>query len=916
MLAKPAHCQSCLGWGWGCDGYVPASGSGENGVLIVAESAGEVEAADGMPLIGKAGHFFWSEMSRVGVEREGFKCHNVLSCRPPDNKLAGMSYENEVIAHCSPLLDATITGMQELCRQTGKTFTILTLGQIAFKRIMGFGPKHPILKEDYLCYPFWSDRYGAWVIAVDHPSYLMRGNHHLTPVMQFGVQRALEIAEQGITLHQPRYQLDPPAAVFDKWVQDYLAVQSNLAFDIETPMKKGKNEEVVAKEEDDDYTILRCSFSYKPNEAITIPWKAEYMPALERLFLSEGPKIAHNANYDVPRIKRHMDIRGDLYDSMLAWHVLNSSMPKGLGFIAPFYCKDILMWKHLSEADPATYNCIDSYVTLRCFEGIQRDLKNNGLWEVFEEHVVKLNRAFEYMGRIGVQLDLEGRKEAEVRLSGMLTKTEADMRAVVPIGARRTKQKDGYKKTPKSTEGLVRRAFDVRVLTCNRCGAEEVSKAHIKAKKKGNPCEGATLQEVQKQLERWAEPLEFKPSLVGMKNYQGVVKHRPVLSRRERKVTFDESALLKLIRQYPQDRLYPLVMDHRKVQKLLTTYIGVADELGMVRGGMQHDASGIIHPEFTHNPETLRSSCQHPNLQQLPRASDELSAIVRNLIVARPGHTFLANDYSGIEAVLVGYFAMAPNYIRLAKMDVHSFYTAYAMNALDGRVSTADLPNASWPNEKLRPHLAWIKGLFKKERNELYKHLVHGGNFMQGARGAQEKILTETGISYPVKTIQRVMDVYFELFPEIRRWHKSIMAQAERDGFVRNPFGYVQRFNKVYDYRKEGGKWVKEPGPQANEVIASGPQSTAAGIIKEALLRLFFNRFEEAGQYLRLLIHDELFLEVPEERWERVHGVLKEEMERPIVKLPLPESYGMGPYLVIDTEGKRGERWGSMRGLD
>ena len=273
----------------------------------------------------------------------------------------------------------------------------------------------------------------------------------------------------------------------------------------------------------------------------------------------------------------------------------------------------------------------------------------------------------------------------------------------------------------------------------------------------------------------------------------------------------------------------------------------------------------------------------------------------------------LARDYSGIEAVLVGYFACAPRYIRLAKIDVHSFYTAYCLNALDGRVKTVDLPELSWPDDKLIPHLAAIKKEFKFDRNQLYKHLVHGGNFMQTHKGAQHKIFVETGIEYPLKDIAKVMGVYFELFTEIPRWHSAMLEQANKDGFLRNPFGYIHRFNDVFSWTKEYGRWVKKLGTSANQVIAFLPQSTAAGIIVEAILRLFFERFEEAGQYLRLQVHDELVLETPLDLTDQIEVVLKNEMEQPVKALPLPASYNMGPYLVIDTEGKRGDRWGSLQ---
>lgn len=324
---------------------------------------------------------------------------------------------------------------------------------------------------------------------------------------------------------------------------------------------------------------------------------------------------------------------------------------------------------------------------------------------------------------------------------------------------------------------------------------------------------------------------------------------------------------------------------------------------------------GRIHTLYTFNPSTLRLASQNPNLQNLPRSGKEgdLQSIIRNLVIANEGNIFLARDYSGIEAVLVGYFASSAAYIRLAKMDVHSFYTAYAINQLDGRIHSSDLPLLSWDDDKLRSHLAGIKKEFKHERNELYKHLIHGANFFQGPKGAQAKIFAETGKEYPVSLIAKVMGVYFELFPEIKRWHNQEWLQAEKDGFSRNPFGYIHRFSKVFDYEKIGGKWIKSPGPDANKVVAFKPQSTAAGMIKEAMMRMYYNRFEEAGQYLRLQVHDEIFCEVPLELVEQVDQIMQEEMERPVPELGLPTSFGMGESLSILTEAKRGVRWGSMK---
>lgn len=330
----------------------------------------------------------------------------------------------------------------------------------------------------------------------------------------------------------------------------------------------------------------------------------------------------------------------------------------------------------------------------------------------------------------------------------------------------------------------------------------------------------------------------------------------------------------------------------------------------VIKGGMPTGPDSRIRTTYNHNPSTLRLASQHPNLQNLPRPTsdpNDPANIVRGLITAGPGQILLARDFSGIEALLVGYFAMSDRYMRLCKIDVHSYYTAWALNALDGRISANDLPELSWDDSRLRTRLAEIKKEFKADRNTLYKHLVHGANFFQGAKGAAEKIFHETGIEYPVKLVQKVMDVYFELFPEIRKWQMQLMVQADRDGHLRNPYGYIHRFSKIWDFEKVGGEWQRSPGPESNKVVAFLPQSTAAGIMKSAMLRLY-DRFEEAGQYLRLTVHDELLCECPVDYVDTLDAIMQHEMEQPAIELPLRG----GGYLSVGTEAKRGERWGQM----
>lgn len=906
---------------------MPQDGTGANGVLVVLEAAGEDEAISGIPTVGAAGQFLWNQLHQVGIEREGFRIHNVLSCRPPANKLTKMPYEAAVIQKCAPFLDATIEQHIREAKAFGKQPVIIALGKIAFKRLMGVTDRDEIMKESYLAYPFWSHRYNAWIISTHHPSHLMQGKQSLVPILHYCFQRALEIASHGLELDKLSYLEDPEPATFESWVQGYFSYADHnpecvLSYDIETPYKQGKDEAEITRTEDGDGAILRCSFSYKPGEAVSVPWRAGYYPALQELFVGDGAKVGwNNSSFDSPKIKEYFPINGDDIDAMLAWHVLNSSFPKGLGFVTPFYAQKFSMWKHLSKEQPAFYNACDADAALRCWLGIKSDLKRNGLWNVFNRHVTEVHRVFKFMSDKGVLLDQQMRREAEVRLTDLLDDIETKMEAAIPLEARRLKV---YKKAPKDTTGMVQVDGKVKMAVCPNCGMVGANAAHFKSigkkrLKAGDPENSCASFKAQKSLvstKLWAKPLDFKISKLGLSNYQKAVTHAPIFDRRKGKTTYDESAMMRLMKNYPTDALYPLILDHREKQKLLSTYLGVTQPNGLIKGGMPVGIDGKVHTTFSSNPSTLRSASQNPNLQNLPRPTSELSKIIRNLIIASPGCVLGAVDFSGIEAVLVGFEAAAAGYIRLARRDVHTYYTAWALNELEpGRIPANDLPLLSWQDDKLFSHLAHLKGILKKERNSLYKHLVHAANYAQTAKGAKEKIYAESGAEFRIELVQKVMDIYFELFPEIRKWHATVLLQAEKDGYLKNAFGYLHRFSSVFSYEKMGpGKWNKRPNPDVgNKVIAFNPQSNASGIIKEAMLRLYNDYFDEAGQYLRLLIHDELFSDIPEDRLDKVLKLMQTVMETPIPEFRLPESFGLGSHLSILTESKQGMRWGSMK---
>ncbi|WP_414076072.1 DNA polymerase, partial [Staphylococcus aureus] len=96
----------------------------------------------------------------------------------------------------------------------------------------------------------------------------------------------------------------------------------------------------------------------------------------------------------------------------------------------------------------------------------------------------------------------------------------------------------------------------------------------------------------------------------------------------------------------------------RQHHKLISTYVYVLD------------AAGRVHTTYTFNPSNWRKSSKEPNLQNIPKRN-ELAAAFRRTIIASPGHVLIEADSSAIEAVIVGYCAQSPRYIKIAQAGIH-----------------------------------------------------------------------------------------------------------------------------------------------------------------------------------------------------------------------------------------------------
>jgi DNA polymerase-1 len=392
---------------------------------------------------------------------------------------------------------------------------------------------------------------------------------------------------------------------------------------------------------------------------------------------------------------------------------------------------------------------------------------------------------------------------------------------------------------------------------------------------------------------RYALVQDFNPSShQQVKDYFRFMNYPIPKDRATKKPTSGEEAVLKLMEKHPEDPVLPLIWEAGKSQKngsyLAETYLG---------------KDGRFHTEFTYLPDTGRLSSRRPNLQNIPAGKmgtsweADLAKAIRSTMIPSPGMIFLEADWRGIEAALVAFFASDPDYARICAIDAHSYLTSFHVGA------PADL---GWADEALIQFLKEIKKKYPQER-EICKRANHSDGYGIGLGHLAEVLgTTKAGA-------QEMKDLRDKAFPKVAQWKKDVRRLAHLSGRLTNPFGYSRGFFEVYrpKYDRQSGKplfdekgnAIMVEGREANQALAFLPQSTAAAMMRDTLVRLGNHPMHGVLFWLLITIHDSILVECYPENAAKVRAILKSEMEISWVELN---------GLKVEVDLKEGTNWGEM----
>lgn len=305
----------------------------------------------------------------------------------------------------------------------------------------------------------------------------------------------------------------------------------------------------------------------------------------------------------------------------------------------------------------------------------------------------------------------------------------------------------------------------------------------------------------------------------------------------------DNFVLIELARD--GEKVPELVLDHRLLSKLKSTYVDTLPQL-------LNPETGRLHTNYIQTgAATGRLASKDPNLQNIP-VREESGRRIRAAFVPEPGYLFMSADYAQIELVILAHLSGDPMLLEAFRQgkDIHRQTAALLFGIEEEQVSP--------------------------EQRRIGKTINFGVIYgMSAFRLARDMRIGR-------READSFIETYFQRYAGVDRFIRQTVRDAEKKGYVETLMGRRRPVPQV-NSRNRTEKMAAE------RVAVNSPiQGSAADIVKKAMIdvtRALAARKIKAR--LLLQVHDELIFEVPEGEAKAAQPVIRKAMEA-AVKLSAP----------------------------
>jgi len=277
------------------------------------------------------------------------------------------------------------------------------------------------------------------------------------------------------------------------------------------------------------------------------------------------------------------------------------------------------------------------------------------------------------------------------------------------------------------------------------------------------------------------------------------------------------------------------------------------------------DESGttVIHPTFNSlGTKSSRSSCQNPNLQQLP-SDDKLYDLRDCFIPDTPDHVFIDADFNAQEIRVMAAFSRDPDLLRIIE---------------EGRDLHCHTVRTVWPE---------TQGLDDDEIKDHHKPKRQKAKvtfFLQSYGGGKYKLAESLLI--PVDEAGHIINTLkFKAFPQLTAWKTQAALDYEQTGLITLPCGYKRRL--------KGWEKAKDPARAKAGAIRSGVNTIIQGTSAEMMKAAWF-RVEDALQaagipyQIKILVHDQMVFQVHKDDAVAAAHLTNTHMHSTLFDVPVP----------------------------
>lgn len=803
------------------------TGEGRKRILIVAEAPGRTEDEQGTQLIGQAGQVLRRNLASMGVDLDrDCRKTNAVCCRPPGNRTP----TPREVACCRRRLWEEIRGHRPRL--------IIVLGATAAKSFLQNRWRKDFPEISELRGWVIPDRdAGCWVSYSFHPSYILysQGNPNVEATFKRDLGAAIRHRGEPFPKLAREERLVRILKKEREVMECLLRLMHNppelLAVDYETSGLKPYRE---------GHFIRTCALAWREGSnptAVAFEMTERILPHFKARILQnpEIQKVAQHIPHEEAWSRQIAGCRVSkwAWDTAIAAHVLdNRSGTAGLKFQTYVqyglanYSSEIA--HYLASGDDKDGNAFNEIQKAP----IDRLLLYNGI-----DTIITLRQAY----RQRRQIEMQKGYGYDLLHQGML--------ALCNVEAHGMRINRGHCRAE-----LARIEEKIKEYQ-DRIGRDLVVRKWRAREKEGFSFRSST---------------QLRRVLFGRKEDGGLELAPVKFTKNEKAQTpsTDKEVLAQLADRVGFLRLY------QEAKKLETPR-------NFLLGWLREAVDGVLHPQFSLvSVDTFRSSCTHPNLQNVPRRDEEMNAVLRRAIYPSRGRKLIEADFKGIEVAVSACYHRDPNmiaYLKDKRNNMHTDTGADLFKLPKGEVSKPIRDIAK--NGFVFP--TFYGSYYEDTAPAMWKTV---GKFNPSLRGGRPLLehMRESGIGTLrqfAAHVQRTEDRFWnERFPVYHQWRRDMEREYLRKGYLETLTGF------------------RCSGPlRRNQIVNYPIQGSAFHCLLWVLTEL--DKWLRRGKLQSRIcsqIHDSMVIDTVPEEEERVVRKL-----RSLVSIDLPQHW---PWIIVPME--------------